>query len=1620
MLTPGEFVINKEATKNNLGLLQAINDGKTQGLNKGGMANGVQYLNRGAIVSQARNILDIITRGGGKMGTLDDAIKGADPQVAKILKRYGSINRSGGFATSRTQASSTIKRSAERTHFGNKQQVLSLEELSMILGTKGGSKRKIAEALVKGGVPVQSLTDDWILLPKSINQAARANSNTPMSISSVMKELRDKSGTIKFKDRNKDSAFSILNPNETSSSFVEKINRELSEYLSKNGDVLITDDIFTLIRNKAYPNMVGAGKATGIRLPSKTDIGTLAGVDINSPSFAKSVNDYFVKNNIPLSADQIVPRKPGSNTWWALQLLDSIGGNVTKVKNKFASSTGFNAGGPVPGTGNTDTVPAMLTPGEFVVNKKATSQNQKLLEMMNGGQVKGYAVGGLVAGAKALASSRAGKNVGSMVGGIAGFEAGSRLTGGNMLGGLLGGAVVSALPKLAAGLASAIGVSTASLIGITAPLALAGFAIYKLNKSLDEARKSGADLSEAMYGSSKTVKAMADAFGRETNATALRRKAIEKAGGQEITEEAVAASGEFMKTEAASEIIKDLELVKKSGEDIALALRNQLASSILSGAITPEEAKAIAMDMGKAIGDEKIAIKVAGQLSSLLGPNGEKITNNVIEITAEISPKINSQKIKNDAEEAYNSLNIAQKFGEIFTGGKESFVEQFSIDKISEENASALTKEAEARALLNLAYEEGTITLKKYLEQEEKITFGANIREEIVNNANAIAAGYKTYDEMIGKIQDTAKEIQNTEGYTTGGSGTLTPGEQAAIEVQGASPSERIMPGSEEYRKYLEPAKEAYKQELINSGFGPEAAQATVDSIENSLTQTDVRIFDKFISGQIPDNGYDILIRLQAAGNLTEEDIDRIAKELTAINTIPNIDKILNFNSSDEDKLTELYNDYLALEETPDMYKGISIKDQFSDELDTFKMKYEELMALPNEEKIVLLRNIQTYETITTAINLEGTRKGGYVDSGMREEGRIARNALSSAIKSATESVLPKDEPSGSGGGGGGGKSAIKTLKDYIKEFKLATKAKKDYFNATVGLLGAEDQEILALIDIEMYLKANITQRNILLALAKEQLNIQKAVAFLSLSSQEKELQGLDAISRALDIKSQKDVALLRARQRDLELNNRALDKLSEKEDAVNKNYDERIEALDKVAKTNDRIAQQDKSRIDLASALASGDIAAAASVANEMQLQSAQNQIEDTQAALEKKRQEDLKSLTIEVNGVLMTRADIEAANKLIQEQILVIEDDLYKLEDQRFKLAQEREKLEMSIYLLQLKQNIEALRAQGLSGDQLGNLQALIDMYNATATAAAAAGVTVTGGLAADTSLGAGGGAFTSPPPIVAEGSSTGTGTGAATGPAAPAAAAPTYDYYTKAQFNAGIKDSNVSYGKGSEQHYIARKMGYENPKAETVKADTMDNKYADFGKAKKQTITNLVKEARSSSAKAFSGYYAGGRVSKMAFGGVAYKGSTESPPALRMNYGSTVPGIGMTDKVPAILTPGEFVVRKSVAEKNRGFLNALNSQVFPGVGGKQAVPTNNFLDGIGSPRYSIPGSMTSDIPVNSTNVVSTSSPMYNSTYNVNVNVSGTNASPDEIANVVMSRISNQNRGNLRSNRY
>ena len=83
-----------------------------------------------------------------------------------------------------------------------------------------------------------------------------------------------------------------------------------------------------------------------------------------------------------------------------------VGDNILGLSPSFSGLTGYNKGGKVPGKGTGDTVPAMLTPGEFVMSKGAVDQigADKLMAMNKAGggtnipKLMKFAGGGIVPG----------------------------------------------------------------------------------------------------------------------------------------------------------------------------------------------------------------------------------------------------------------------------------------------------------------------------------------------------------------------------------------------------------------------------------------------------------------------------------------------------------------------------------------------------------------------------------------------------------------------------------------------------------------------------------------------------------------------------------------------------------------------------------------------------------------------------------------------------------------------------------------------------------------------------------------------------------------------------------------------------------------------------------------------------------------------------------------------------------------------------------------------------------------------------------------------------------------------------------------------------------------------
>jgi TP901 family phage tail tape measure protein len=86
-----------------------------------------------------------------------------------------------------------------------------------------------------------------------------------------------------------------------------------------------------------------------------------------------------------------------------LSAIRGLGGSIFSSASRHQGMLKANSGTLVPGMGNTDTVPAMLTPGEFVVNKEATQNNLPLLHSINDGKILGFNAGGKIPGVQYFA-----------------------------------------------------------------------------------------------------------------------------------------------------------------------------------------------------------------------------------------------------------------------------------------------------------------------------------------------------------------------------------------------------------------------------------------------------------------------------------------------------------------------------------------------------------------------------------------------------------------------------------------------------------------------------------------------------------------------------------------------------------------------------------------------------------------------------------------------------------------------------------------------------------------------------------------------------------------------------------------------------------------------------------------------------------------------------------------------------------------------------------------------------------------------------------------------------------------------------------------------------------------
>ena len=712
------------------------------------------------------------------------------------------------------------------------------------------------------------------------------------------------------------------------------------------------------------------------------------------------------------------------------------------------------------------------------------------------------------------------------------------------------------------------------------------------------------------------------------------------------------------------------------------------------------------------------------------------------------------------------------------------------------------------------------------------------------------------------------------------------------------------------------------------------------------------------------------------------KDIEKIAPFITELSKIKDKDAkkqfIIDFASKDAD--------FLEISNNIDYFLSL---DENSQRVFTTVFRTLEVGITPEavQEELALMRkNAGSY--------------AGYVTEVQARQSLI-RKAFAESEKFVQDNpdfTLPEVDQSDPTGGAAG---SAKVLTAQLIELRMkgldpAALSTLDKASADKILSGTTKQQKAAIKSLNAELRDQTIQLEVLKS-DQEVLTDTMDATTDAISAYIDMLQAtkIDPIQRQID----KYNELTNTQQKQMDLYSRGLQQLSDKEDGINKLYDDRISAIDKVTQANDRALQRQQNQIDLASAIASGDFGAAAGAAANISNTEAQAQLEDARTALEQQRQAELKALTIEVNGQLFTREQIETNIKNLEESIyqtsLLVRQEQEKIAAIEKTITAEKEKQRKLQVLTQMSQlstqiqNTANPSARQAMGAQLGFLGQSIglDPNSPESIAATSQSLGINVQALADSILRSQQVANQTAVEFALEAE--------------------------KAKKNAG--DLSRFYGEASVEG--KNSLGYLTSLNTAWAGDSKKSglggmvstgrdilsslsQSADAIRIGKNQIQNSVDSALAAIRAARRPYAMGGSVRRMAMGGnVNYKGSTEPAP-VRMAVGNLVPGLGNTDRVPALLTPGEFVVRKSVAKQNLGLLKALNGDVFPQMSG-----------GIGANAVMV--------PITNTNMEG-STTLYNNNYSVNVNVAGTTSTADEVANVVIRKIKGMNDRGIRGNRY
>jgi hypothetical protein len=441
---------------------------------------------------------------------------------------------------------------------------------------------------------------------------------------------------------------------------------------------------------------------------------------------------------------------------------------------------------------------------------------------------------------------------------------------------------------------------------------------------------------------------------------------------------------------------------------------------------------------------------------------------------------------------------------------------------------------------------------------------------------------------------------------------------------------------------------------------------------------------------------------------------------------------------------------------------------------------------------------------------------------------------------------------------------------------------------------------------------------------------------------------------------------------------------IEDQEEAINKTYDEKLEALEKVRKANQKVLDQEKGKLSVAEAITRGDLAAAARAVQDVRATSASGYFSSQTDALNAGRQSALDAVRGENK---LSRIEIEERIEQLANQIFEIEENTLEPATERVRLAGIELQSRIDEYEAlgktkteweTIKNSIDVARVNSAGyksamDEALAVVQDVLDAWNEIEKPKETIHtiITVREGDASDSNLG---------------GDGYGDGDEDETEIDTPAVAA-AKTALTEAQNALATWDAKKA------------ELGRQLTAAQTGLASAVGSDRGLY----QRTIDGIKKQ--------LSYYDSSDR--KLYLNAITYAQNQLSK-AQNLALGGFVsgPGTGTSDSIPAMLSNGEYVIKASTVKQ-------FGTKLFDNINAG-SLPTLSSAQNMSAPKFASVGSSVSvsqaSVPSRQA-AASSSNSVYN--YSLSVNVAS-QSDPNTIAQTVMNQLRMVDSQRIRGNRF